>query len=285
MKLEEAERRPCRCCRCRSSPSTSGRTCAEDEVKTYSNEPESEDAARRRLGPVQARRGQGRRFDRTASSATTTTGTASRRSARSTCRIYQVRGHSRPVAQGRRDRLRRGRQPAADQGPRGAARHHRAAGRLAWLRRVRLQHRVGRRRHRQAAGRPQPGSARPEVPLRAELRHRSAGAGRQGLPGRRHYRHGTSSRRPTRPIVGSRRATTPSPTTPTRPSSCSTKPATRSAPTDCRTMPDGDADRQAAALRAVRLRDFGLASDDFFQEWLSRRRHRLRRSRRSRAPS
>ena len=54
----------------------------------------------------------------------------------------------------------------------GRDRHHRDRGRLARLRRDRLQHRFRRPQDRQADGRPQPGCAGPEVPLRAQLRDR-----------------------------------------------------------------------------------------------------------------
>ena len=157
----------------------------EDEVKTYSNEPKSEDQPvvgsgpfklvegaaggshvplrpQRRLLGRQAEHGRGRHAG------------------------LQVRGHPRAVPQGRRHRLRRGRHAPADQGAAGQAGITAQEGSSPGFSEYRLQHRLGRRRHRQAARRPQPGAARPEVPVRPDLRHRSAEARGQGQPGRRH---------------------------------------------------------------------------------------------------
>ena len=60
--------------------------------------------------------------------------------------------------------------------------------------------------------------------------------------------------------------------------SCWTRPATRWAPTGSRTMPDGDADRHAAAGRALGLAD--VARHDGLLQGVARRRRHRRRGRR-----
>ena len=62
-----------------------------------------------------------------------------------------LRGHPRAGAVGWRDRLRRGPHPAADPAAADRPEHHRPGGRLAGLRRDRLQHRLGQPQDRQAA--------------------------------------------------------------------------------------------------------------------------------------
>ena len=106
----------------------------EDEVKTYSNEPKSEDQPVIGSGPFKlvegAAGGSTYRFVRNDDYWGGKPNMSRGRHAG-----LQVRGHPRAGPQGRRDRLRRGRHAASDQGPAGAGGHHRAGRKLSRLRR------------------------------------------------------------------------------------------------------------------------------------------------------
>ena len=148
--------------------------------------------------------------------------------------------------------------------------HHRPQRRLAGLRRDRLQHRLDRHRDRRADGRPQPGRARPGVPLRARLRHRPRADHPHGLPGRRPARARRSSRRPTPATTGSRpRTTTPSPTTPSKAAELLDEAGYTVGDDGFRTLPDGDPIGTLRLARAQRLARPRVDVMDFFQEWLA----------------
>ena len=157
-------------------------------------------------------------------------------------------------------------------GPRG---HHRPERRLPELRRDRLQHRLGRPRDRGADRRPEPGRARPGVPVRAQLRARPRAAHPDRLPGRWQAGRRRSSRRPTPATSGRPTTRTPSPSTSTRRPSCSTRPATPSAPTASARCPTATRSARSGWRRAA-TRETSVDVMDFFKEWLGRARHRRR---------
>ena len=98
----------------------------------------------------------------------------------------------------------------------------------------------------------------------------------QGLPGRRRCPARRSSRRPTRPTTGSRRRTRLRPSTSRRPARCSTRPATPWVTTACGPCRTGHPIGDAAARRAHRLRR-RLAADHGLLPGVARRaRHRHR---------
>ena len=134
---------------------------------------------------------------------------------------------------------------------------------------------LDRHRHRRADGRPQPGRARPEVPVRAQLRHRPRADHPDGLPGRRAARRGDHPAVVRRLRSGCPTIPMRSPSTSTRPPSCSTRPATPWVTTASAPCPNGD---PIGKLRLAARSDSPTSLDvmEFFQEWLADARHRLR---------
>ena len=247
---------------------------SEKDVKSYANEPDGRRAGGR-LRSVPAGRGHGRRLDLPLrGQPRLLEGRAARRRGR--LPGLQERGPRGAGADQGRDRLRRGHLGAAGEVARGQGGHHRPQRRLAGLRRDRLQHRLGRPRDRRADGRPQPGRARPEVPVRAQLRHRPRAAA-----------SGRSTRAAASPAPRSSRR--PTPTT----GWSSDDPDAFAFDLDKagqlldeagytvgadgkRTMPERRPHRHAAAGRAQRLARRRSDVMEFFQEWLGRARHRRR---------
>ena len=158
-----------------------------------------------------------------------------RRPARRPGRVpgLQERGPRDPGADQGRGRLRRRHHPDPGRGAPGARRHPRPERRLAVLRGDRLQHRSGRPRDRRAARGRQPGAAGPGLPARPRLRARHRPAGRERLPGGRgpgrHVHPAGLRDLPLGAARGRGVHLRPRP----RPASCSTRRATRSAPTGC----------------------------------------------------
>ena len=154
------------------------------EMKSFAAEP-TDGAAGGRLGTLPARRGHRRRVDVPLRGQHRL---LERRPARRRGRLprLQERGPGGPGADQGRGRLRRGHLRAA-----GLRRWRAATASLAHngdtpgLRRDLVQRRLGGPQDRRAHRRPEPGRARPGLPLRPGLALDSPAAGRQRLPGRR----------------------------------------------------------------------------------------------------
>ncbi len=119
------------------------------------------------------------------------------------------------------------------------------------------------------SGDPNPAVLGRGLPVRPQLRHRPRQIIRTAYQGGGQARAERSSRRPTPTTSGSRRPTTPSPTTRTRPRELLDEAGYTVGDDGFRTLPDGRAHRQAAAGARAATRETSLDVMQFFQEWLA----------------